>query len=136
MDRNWLNDRLLTESDRTNNIFVVFEHKLLRCDVSKGLLTFLYKGKEKTVTADIIVGADGVYSQVRTGIMKAVKMDFEQHYIDCMWCELEISPSPTPTEWNGYKMIPERLHIWPRGNFMLIALPNNVSLFIQWLIEG
>src|SRR5205814_5538227 len=26
------------------------------------------------------------------------------------------------------KMIPERLHIWPRGNFMLIALPNNVFL--------
>lgn len=53
-------------------------------------------------------------------------MDFSQKYIDCVWCELEIPAADAPTEWNGYKMIPERLHIWPRGNFMLIALPNQV----------
>jgi len=73
MDRNWLNDRLVTEAAGMKNVNIEFEHKLLRCDVSKGQLTFLHKGKEKTVTADIIVGADGVYSQVRTGIMRMVK---------------------------------------------------------------
>jgi len=142
MDRNWLNDRLMTEAAGMKNVKIEFEHKLLRCDVSKGQLTFFHEGKEKIVNADIIVGADGVYSQVRTGIMRMVKyvlyphfccqklscrVDFSQSYIDCMWCELEIPASDTPTEWGGYKLIPERLHIWPRGNFMLIALPNNVS---------
>lgn len=73
MDRNWLNERLLTESDRLENVEVVFEHKLLKCEVGKGVLTFLHEGKEKEVKADIIVGADGVYSQVRTGLMRAVK---------------------------------------------------------------
>ena len=73
MDRNWLNERLLSEADRLENVEVVFEHKLLKCDVQKGALTFLNKGKEKEVKADIIVGADGVYSQVRTAIMRAVK---------------------------------------------------------------
>jgi len=147
MDRNWLNDRLLSEASQTNNVYIVFEHKLVRCDVAKGILTFLYRGREKEVEADIIVGADGVFSRVRTGLMRAVRyisplpsflrtcflisfpkrrMDFSQTYIDSLWCELEIPASDTPTPWNGYKMIPERLHIWPRGNFMLIALPNNV----------
>jgi len=137
MDRNWLNERLLTEAEKKGNVEILFEHKLLRCDIAKGAMTFLYKGKEKVVTADLIVGADGVYSQVRTGLMRNVKfvlisfcanarMDFAQTYIDCMWCELVIPASDVPTQWEGYKMIPERLHIWPRGNFMLIALPNNV----------
>ena len=144
MDRNWLNERLLTEAGRQENVEILFGHKLLKCDVVTGVLTFLIKGKEENVNADIIIGADGVYSQVRVGIMRAVKsvpllmseadanrMDFSQVYIDCTWCELEIPAAGYPTEWGGYKMIPERLHIWPRGNFMLIALPNNVShLFI------
>jgi len=78
MDRNWLNERLLTEADRLENVQVEFEHKLLKCDVQNGVLTFLYKGKDKEVKADIIVGADGVYSQVRTGLMRAVK------YVPCL----------------------------------------------------
>jgi kynurenine 3-monooxygenase len=73
MDRNWLNDRLLTEAESLKNVEVVFEHKLLKCDVSKGIMTFLHKGKEINIIADIIIGADGVYSQVRTGLMRSVK---------------------------------------------------------------
>ena len=73
MDRNWLNEHLLTEAERLTNVDVVFEHKLLKCDVVKGILTFLVNGKEKNITADIIIGADGVYSQIRTGLMRAVK---------------------------------------------------------------
>ena len=73
MDRNWLNERLLTEAERTENVQVIFEHKLLKCDVIRGVLTFLVNGKETNVNADIIIGADGVYSQVRTGLMRAVK---------------------------------------------------------------
>ena len=147
MDRNWLNERLLTEADSKENVQLVFEHKLLKCDVDTGSLTFLHKGKEKTVKANVIIGADGVYSQVRTGLMRKVRypssvylidcrMDFSQKYIDCVWCELEIPAADAPTQWNGYKMIPERLHIWPRGNFMLIALPNQVHSLCSVLRLG
>jgi kynurenine 3-monooxygenase len=73
MDRNWLNERLLTEADHLENVQLVFEHKLLKCDVENGSLTFLYQGKEKNVKADVIIGADGVYSQVRTGLMRKVR---------------------------------------------------------------
>ena len=73
MDRNWLNERLLSEADQLKNVEVIFEHKLVKCDISKGSLTFLHKGKEKEVTADVIIGTDGVYSQVRAGLMRYVK---------------------------------------------------------------
>lgn len=73
MDRNWLNERLLTEAASLKNVHLAFEHKLLKCDVETGTMTFLHKGKEKTVKADVIIGADGVYSQVRTGLMRKVK---------------------------------------------------------------
>jgi kynurenine 3-monooxygenase len=137
MDRNWLNERLLTEAEKRNNVAILFEHKLLRCDIIRGAMTFLVEGEEKIINADVIIGADGVYSQVRTGLMRTVKsdsswpevnnrMDFSQKYIDCTWCELEIPASDILTEWGEFAIIPERLHIWPRGNFMLIALPNNV----------
>jgi len=75
MDRNWLNERLLTEAEKSANVEVLFEHKLLKCDIAKGVMTFLHKGKEKSLTADLIIGADGVYSQVRTGLMRTVKYD-------------------------------------------------------------
>jgi len=73
MDRNWLNERLLTEAEKKDNVEILFDHKLLRCDVAKGSMTFQHKGKENVITADLIVGADGVYSQVRTGLMRVVK---------------------------------------------------------------
>jgi kynurenine 3-monooxygenase len=73
MDRNWLNDRLLTEAEKLDNVTILFEHKLVRCDVACGEMTFLHWGMEKVVKADIIIGADGVYSQVRTGLMRQVK---------------------------------------------------------------
>lgn len=76
MDRNWLNERLLSEAEQLNNVQIVFGHKLLKCDVQKGVMTFLYQGDEKNVTADVIIGADGVYSQVRTGLMRAIKFLF------------------------------------------------------------
>jgi kynurenine 3-monooxygenase len=73
MDRNWLNERLLSEAERLDNVQIAFGHKLLKCDIQKGVLTFLSQGTEKNVTADVIIGADGVYSQVRAGLMRAIR---------------------------------------------------------------
>lgn len=57
--------------------------------------------------------------------------EFNQTYIDHGYIELNI-----PSE-NGGKMISNHLHIWPRGDFMMIALPNsddswNVILFMPF----
>ena len=89
MDRNWLNDRLLSEAEERDNVTLLFDHKLVKCDVSKGSMTFLHHGEEKNVIADVIIGADGVYSQVRTNLMRHVKyLSFRRAYQNGLFSEI------------------------------------------------
>ncbi|ELK02297.1 Kynurenine 3-monooxygenase [Pteropus alecto] len=73
----------------------------------------------KDITCDLIVGCDGAHSTVRTHLMKKPRFDYSQQYIPHGYMELTIPPK------NGeYAMEPNYLHIWPRNDFMMIALPN------------
>jgi kynurenine 3-monooxygenase len=77
------------------------------------------------VEADLIVGCDGAYSSVRASLLKDKPVDFSQSYISSYYLELQIPAGP-----NGeYLMPPNHLHIWPRGDFMMIALPNQDHTF-------
>lgn len=84
-------------------------------------------------TADIILAADGAHSTIRNVMQQQPLFELNQTYIDHGYIELTI-----PSE-RGAKMTPNHLHIWPRGNFMMIALPNgdeswNVILFMPFKI--
>lgn len=76
-------------------------------------------------TADLIVGCDGSYSIVRQSLAKELPMNFLQEYNSGWYSELCISAKPD----GSYAMPPNHLHIWPRGSFMLIALPNQDCSF-------
>ena len=67
------------------------------------------------------VGADGAYSAVRESMRRSMRMDFSMEYISAGYKELHIPPTP-----DGDFALPHPtgLHIWPRKDFMLIALPN------------
>jgi len=79
------------------------------------------------IKADVIVGADGVFSKVRQVLENCAqsKFHYSQVYLPTCYKELTISPSPS----GSYVMYPNCLHIWPRGRFMLIALPNSDGSF-------
>lgn len=79
------------------------------------------------VKADIIVGADGVFSRVRQVLENytKVKFNYTQVYLPTCYKELTIHPNLS----GSYAMYPNCLHIWPRGRFMLIALPNSDGSF-------
>lgn len=82
-------------------------------------------------TADYIVAADGAYSAVRRQIITTPGFDYSQTFIEHGYLELSIPPTPT----NESAMPEQYLHIWPRGHFMMIALPNKdcswtVTLFM------
>lgn len=82
-------------------------------------------------TADYIVGADGAYSAVRRQIITTPGFDYSQTFIEHGYLELSIPPTTT----NESAMPEQYLHIWPRGHFMMIALPNKdcswtVTLFM------
>lgn len=54
----------------------------------------------------------------------ACRMDYEQTYIDTLWCELEIYPNEVTGD---FLIHPNYLHIWPKQTFMFIAIPSPVS---------
>src|SRR5262249_17367716 len=72
------------------------------------------------VPASVVVGADGAFSAVRWALQKRDRFDFSQEYLGHGYKELTIPAGPGGI----FRMEKNALHIWPRGSFMLIALPN------------
>jgi kynurenine 3-monooxygenase len=78
------------------------------------------KGGTETLKSDITIAADGATSPVRMEMLKVPRFDFKQEYENYGYKELHIPPNAD----GSFKMETNALHIWPRGSFMLIALPN------------
>lgn len=70
---------------------------------------------------DLLIGADGAYSAVRSALQVSGRFNFSQEYIEHGYKELHI-PAGSGLEKNA-------LHIWPRESFMMIALPNPDGTF-------
>lgn len=81
---------------------------------------------DESVKTDLIFGSDGAYSAARLAhMLQHQKFEYHQYYIDCGYKELSI-----PTGKNGSFLLEKNaLHIWPRKDYMLIALPNMDGTF-------
>ncbi|GAB3536756.1 NAD(P)/FAD-dependent oxidoreductase [Pontibacter brevis] len=77
-------------------------------------------GETETIQPDLLFGADGAFSVVRGAMQKTERFNYEQHYLEYGYKELTI---PATAE-GGWAIEKNALHIWPRGNYMMIALPN------------
>jgi len=80
----------------------------------------LYMDNDDSFHADILLGADGAFSAVRTQMQKTERFNYSQYFIEYGYKEMSLPPDAD----GQHKMEVNALHIWPRGNFMLIALPN------------
>ncbi len=135
ISRGDLNGILLTEAEKHENVTIHFNTRCLSVDVEKKVATFeSYETKEEfTVTADVIFGTDGAGSALR----KSYEVQFPefrvtQDFLTHGYKELEI-----PGVEGKHQISKDHLHIWPRGNYMLIALPNmdgsfTVTLFLSY----
>lgn len=118
VSRAGLNQLLITQAEAEGAVFH-FSHTCKLVDLEKTSATFQTENGRLTRTPDVIIGADGAYSVLRKSMQKTDRFNFQQHYIEHGYKELSIEPK------NGdFALEPNYLHIWPRGNFMLIALPN------------
>ncbi|XP_012945866.1 kynurenine 3-monooxygenase [Aplysia californica] len=121
VDRRLLNEVLLTEAEKYENVKLHFNHKLLTCNFDTGEMLFQNeKGDQVKASVDLVVGTDGAFSAVRKQMMKLSRFDYQQTYIPHGYMELNIPPSAD----NEFAMEANYLHIWPRNEFMMIALPN------------
>ena len=77
-------------------------------------------GTRKIVEPGIVIGCDGSASAIRTQMLKMSRFNFSQQYLDYGYKELTIPAGPNAK----HLFETHALHIWPRGNYMLIALPN------------
>lgn len=121
ISRGRFNQLLVDEAEKAG-VQVYFDSKIEDVDLKNFQiqLTSAASGVKETVASEVIIGSDGAYSSLRNAMLKQVRFDYKQKYITHGYKELSIPA----TEEGEFAMEPNALHIWPRGNFMLIALPN------------
>ncbi len=121
VSRGGINEQLLDIADSEANIKTHFEHRLIDVDFDAANAVFRVGGGAETkVEADYLFGADGANSKVRRLAHHLPRFSYSQTYMPQSYLELTI-----PANSDGsHKLEKNALHIWPRKDFMLIALPN------------
>lgn len=132
VSRGGLNELLLNEAEKAGAI-IHFNHKCTDVNHKSTVAHFETENGQKTVKSEFIFGADGAFSAMRNAFMRTERFNYQQHYITAGYKELHIPP----TSDGDFAIDPNALHIWPRGKFMLIALPNldksfTVTLFLPF----
>ena len=105
-----------------NGAILDFNQKCIDIDFDNKKATFnnLISNQETTISSDFFIGADGAFSAVRKQMVERKNHEYNYHEIEHDYKELLI-----PAGDNGsYLLDKNALHIWPRGEFMLIALAN------------
>jgi kynurenine 3-monooxygenase len=119
VSRGALNCKLMDLAEQSG-VNIHFSHQLVDVDLNTATAGFKHDEEIKTVESDFLVGADGAFSEVRNELSKKPWSNYSQYYIDYAYKEFSI-----PANEDGTHQIEKNaLHIWPRKDFMLIALPN------------
>jgi kynurenine 3-monooxygenase len=140
IDRRFLNEILVNQAAKEKGVDFHFEHKCITLDLRDPKCTF-FKSKTEdrvTVKSDLLFGCDGAHSQVRSEMQKRLPFfSYSQHAFDRTYKELSI-----PATKDGKSALDHEncLHIWPREDYMMIALPNpdhnwTLTLFMRHVGE-
>ncbi|MEM6344174.1 MAG: NAD(P)/FAD-dependent oxidoreductase [Bacteroidota bacterium] len=125
VSRGGLNEALLNEADRYEDVQVHFDMGCSQVDLDNGKVAFknTQDGSETWVEASAFFAADGAGSVVRRSVLQrsaSLLFQYEQKWLHHGYKELSIPA----TEAGGWRIEKNALHIWPRGSYMMIALPN------------
>lgn len=116
-----LNKKMLSLAEEFD-IKINFSHRCTGFDPEKKECYFVDEitGEKKTIKSQTIIGTDGSASTLRMDMLKQPGFNFSQEYLEHGYKELTIPAG----ENSSFLIEKNALHIWPRGTFMLIALPN------------
>lgn len=112
----------LMNAAEARGVKILFEYRCVGMDLRTRYLRMQDEsnGTQHSVEAEIVIGCDGSASAIRNEMLKMPRFNFSQQYLDYGYKELTIPAGPG----GSHLLEIHALHIWPRGNYMLIALPN------------
>ncbi|MFC4727621.1 FAD-dependent oxidoreductase [Coralloluteibacterium thermophilus] len=132
VSRATLNMLLLDAAERAG-ARIHFDRRLVEADFARRHAVFEGINDRARIGLDFdtLIGADGAGSALRRAMDAVAPLGQRAELLDHGYKELEIPP----TEDGGFRIEPHALHIWPRGGYMCIALPNaegsfTVTLFL------
>ena len=120
VSRGGLNLLLINAAEATGKVNLIFDAKCTGFDKRSLAVKSLQNGEEVRYQAPAVFAADGAFSSIRSTMLRTPRFNFQQEYLEHGYKELHIPPNADGT----HRIDPEALHIWPRGHFMMIALPN------------
>lgn len=125
-----LNQALLEIAARQSGVRLHFEHRFEAADFSAGEARIRDIRQDRLITVPMqpLLATDGAGSTVRRQLSQARLIEAAETDLEHGYKELSI-----PGAAGGFVMAPDTLHIWPRGNHMLIALPNEDGSFTATL---
>jgi kynurenine 3-monooxygenase len=138
ISRGLLNKKMIDLAEAAGATFY-FEQKIWDVDLATANLHIgeTERGEWHDVKYDMIFGADGAFSRIRHRMQRQSMFNYSQEFLDTGYKELHI-----PANADGsHKLDKNALHIWPRGKYMLIALPNldgsfTCTLFMPFVGEN
>lgn len=128
VSRGGLNARMMSIAEEVGKAEIFYNERCTDVDLVKGIVYTEHSEtkEQKTYHSDVVFAADGAFSAVRyNGMQKLDRFDYSQRFIEDGYREILL-----PANADGsYPIEKHALHIWPRGRFMLIALPNEDGSF-------
>lgn len=141
INRRHLNEVMISLAEKNPNVKFFFKHKVKGVDVQNNEITVEKMGTtsripkpsgvvekeepaERKVSGDLILACDGAYSAIRKSLVSTSRFNYSQEYIEHGYIELNILPKG-----GEFAFEPNVFHLWPRGEFTLIALANTDKTF-------
>jgi len=122
LSRGWLNGMLMSEAEASGRVRIDFHHRATAVDVGAGVVTVLDErlGREERIAGTAVLGTDGAGSVVRGAVVAGAGGASAEERLEHGYKELTLPAGPG----GAFLLEKNALHIWPRRDFMLIALPN------------
>lgn len=138
VSRGGLNAVLMDHAEAHDGVKIYFDQRCVEADLDAPAIV-VEDGQTQARTrhqGDVLFGADGAFSAIRHAMMMRPRFNYAQTYETYGYKELTIPPRAGDGD-DRFRIEKNALHIWPRGGFMLIALPNldgsfTVTLFLPY----
>jgi kynurenine 3-monooxygenase len=119
--RSELTKRLLDFAEEYPEVSIRFGHHCRAVDVEACTVSIVTSGGERIdARPSRVLAADGAFSSVRRSLLRNPGFSFYQRLSPISYRELRVPPTAA----GEFAFAPHALHLWPRGEGMIVGFPN------------